>query len=161
MRIVCKYSSPFNLINPPKFKNTWAITSVRMEASFLFFFNFIALSFATLINSVTCKELAALRLNRFKHDTPRFALTCTKVTSFFKTIQRGPMAHRQWSQEQLTRISFDYTLTFELPTEPTLLSEAPAVLISALQPANLNFGSSFMSVSRHQTSRTLLTPIRL
>ena len=71
------------------------------------------------------------------------------------------MAHRQWSQEQLTRISFNYTLTFELPTEPILLSETPAVLISELQPANLNFGSSFMSVSRHQTSRALLTPIRL
>ena len=150
--------SSFNIFLRPR-SAVLGYSSSRVRAGFFFLFNFFLLIFGLFtLNSglYTFRSWSTSRLYsgpvRGAGSSMRVRLVCQRRVKFFKTVQRGPMAHRQWSQEQYRFVFFRFVVSVAVPDlRPALLvSRGSEGLLTPqlLAPELLAYRSTLVSFYR-------------
>lgn len=158
MRLTGFAHSSFNLFLPPRNRSFRDYASYRLRAGFFFLFNFFILVFAfylfyTPLHSFRRWNSSKLLNKKYnaKVSLRTFSsvyLTIRSVNTFYKTVQRAPMAHRQWSQEQYRFKFFRFRLVAKLPLLPTLLINSNHTAFFNEMFSALAFRSSLISFYR-------------
>nr|YP_011027854.1 ribosomal protein S10 [Euplotes cristatus]UPM52064.1 ribosomal protein S10 [Euplotes cristatus] len=130
----------------------------RIRLAFFFIFNFLLLIFGFFFIDGGPKAMSCWPSSRlFSLPTAprrflgiRVKLTCSRRVRFFRTLQRGPMAHRQWSQEQYKFSFFRFWVRVSLPQPPRgiLVGGSEALSGPAYAPAFLGYRSSLVTFYR-------------
>lgn len=141
MLLHCYGYSTFDTLVPHSKKNTWNLKNNQLNSGFLFFFNLLTLVY-TLYNEYLAAVQPLLHFQRCSR--PRITLKKTKTNRLFKTIQRGPMAQRQWSQEQIGFKIFKFLFVAYIPTPPKVLSANTSLFLIG-QAGYLLYNSAFLN----------------
>nr|YP_011027890.1 ribosomal protein S10 [Euplotes vannus]UPM52100.1 ribosomal protein S10 [Euplotes vannus] len=158
MRFVGLAHSSFNLFLPPRRRSFRNYALYRLRSGFFFLFNFFILIFSFyLLHAPLCsfrRWQSSRLLNKLYSEsvsTSAFitvSLDVRPFSKFYKTVQRAPMAHRQWSQEQYKFKFFKFRLLANLPLDfIALVGTDYPVFLNEVFPA-LVFRSSLVSFYR-------------
>ena len=152
-------------------KNLWNMKISQLRSSFLFFFNLVVFAYSLFLEYTSLVQM--LRISKrylassgkkstrltYLPQLLRITLRKTKVSRFYGTSQRAPMAHRQWSQEQYGFSFYKFTFVARLyKLNPTLVLTSPLFSFMAL-PDTFIFNSSFFNFFKLVTSRNALIPL--
>ena len=156
----CYARSSFSLFLRPR-SDIFGYAPSRIRISFFFLFNFFLLVFGFFLLNADLyffRNWATSRLSRgvsFYKNTITTRLVCFRRVRFFKTIQRGPMAHRQWSQEQYRFSFFTFFLRVAFP------AIRPRLLVSVPQKVNISPNLHLFGTALLGYRSTLITFYRL
>lgn len=122
MILVINGNSNFNL----KSIYTKKITPSKLHSSIFYYYSLLVLIFIYYIfltgrlnPQLTSKRFRfAKQFDRNTNFLVKIYFFKKKKTKFFKTIQRAPMAHRQWSQEQYEFRYYSYTIKIKQMDHP-------------------------------------------
>ena len=137
-------SGKFNNPLPPILEgHTLAETPVYhySKLKLLFFVNLFIL-YTFVFKLVRLNNL--LRLNLNPKPLNIFNVRVLRKRRFMKTVQRAPMAHRQWSQEQLGFSCSEITVSINLPDRVTV--KPAAYLPNHVPSVRLGDGPSFKGI---------------
>ena len=135
-------------------KHVWNEKTSLLRSSFLFFSSLILFVYTLFIYNITLKQKFNLSYTwKKKIDSVLWlqsqpitiTLKKTKVNKFYTTVQRAPIAHRQWSQEQYGFSFFKFLFKADVPCKSLmfLISQTPPSMI--YPPQTSLFNSSFLN----------------
>ena len=155
MTIYGQTHSSFAFSLRPSLSTARGYATFRLRSGFFFLFNFLILVFALLTVFAPFRILTLYPLKRLTSFYSPYNIRPLKIlvsfrrrVRFFKTVQRGPMAHRQWSQEQFRFFYYTSSVFVSLDTPPTALTDNSVAFFFSSIPYFFSYHTTLVSFFR-------------